>query len=75
MEWLVGNWFLILLAIAFIAMHMFGHGGMVATVDIRDMIATVGREISGMNRACRICFKQENHYKRVPSNTAKNFKL
>ncbi len=27
MEWIVENWFWILLGLAFIAMHLFGHGG------------------------------------------------
>lgn len=27
MQWLVTNWFWILIGIAFIAMHLFGHGG------------------------------------------------
>ena len=27
MQWLVVNWFWVLIFIAFIAMHMFGHGG------------------------------------------------
>ena len=27
MEWLSANWVWILIAIAFVAMHMFGHGG------------------------------------------------
>ncbi|MGB5926776.1 MAG: DUF2933 domain-containing protein [Cyclobacteriaceae bacterium] len=27
MKWLVENWLWIVFAIAFIAMHMFGHGG------------------------------------------------
>ncbi len=27
MEWLAENWFWILVGIAFVGMHMFGHGG------------------------------------------------
>ena len=27
MEWVSANWVWILIAIAFVAMHMFGHGG------------------------------------------------
>ena len=27
MDWLSANWVWILIAIAFVAMHMFGHGG------------------------------------------------
>lgn len=27
MEWLVANWFWLLIGVAFIAMHLFGHGG------------------------------------------------
>jgi len=27
MEWLVENWFLVLIGILFVAMHLFGHGG------------------------------------------------
>lgn len=27
MEWLQNNWFWIALAVGFVAMHMFGHGG------------------------------------------------
>jgi len=27
MDWVSANWFWILIAIAFVAMHMFGHGG------------------------------------------------
>ena len=27
MDWLLANWFWVLIFIAFIAMHMFGHGG------------------------------------------------
>ena len=27
MEWLAENWLWIIFAIAFVAMHMFGHGG------------------------------------------------
>ena len=27
MAWLTANWFWVLIFIAFIAMHMFGHGG------------------------------------------------
>jgi hypothetical protein len=27
MEWLTQNWFWVLVFVAFIAMHMFGHGG------------------------------------------------
>jgi hypothetical protein len=27
MEWLTANWFLVVILIAFSAMHMFGHGG------------------------------------------------
>jgi len=27
MEWLTTNWFWVVIGIAFIAMHMFGHGG------------------------------------------------
>ncbi|MGK2926251.1 MAG: DUF2933 domain-containing protein [Lysobacterales bacterium] len=27
MEWLTQNWFWILIFVAFIGMHMFGHGG------------------------------------------------
>jgi hypothetical protein len=27
MAWLARNWFWVLIAIAFIAMHVFGHGG------------------------------------------------
>jgi len=27
MEWLTANWFWVLIFIAFIAMHLFGHGG------------------------------------------------
>lgn len=27
MSWLIENWFWLLIFIAFIAMHMFGHGG------------------------------------------------
>ena len=27
MDWLIANWVWILIAIAFVAMHMFGHGG------------------------------------------------
>lgn len=27
MQWLVANWFWVLIFIAFIAMHLFGHGG------------------------------------------------
>jgi len=27
MQWLVTNWFWVLVAIAFIAMHLVGHGG------------------------------------------------
>ncbi len=27
MSWLSGNWFWILVAIAFVALHLFGHGG------------------------------------------------
>lgn len=27
MAWLTSNWFWILIAVAFIGMHMFGHGG------------------------------------------------
>ena len=26
MEWLAGNWFLVLIVILFIGMHLFGHG-------------------------------------------------
>lgn len=28
MEWIADNWFLILIAILFVAMHIFGHGHM-----------------------------------------------
>ena len=27
MEWLFENWIFVLIAIAFVAMHLFGHGG------------------------------------------------
>ena len=27
MEWLTENWFWVVLGVAFIAMHLFGHGG------------------------------------------------
>ena len=27
MEWLMENWFWVLIGILFVAMHMFGHGG------------------------------------------------
>ena len=27
MEWLVENWFWVVIGILFVAMHMFGHGG------------------------------------------------
>ncbi len=27
MNWLLANWFWILIAVVFIAMHLFGHGG------------------------------------------------
>ena len=27
MEWLVENWFWVLIGILFVAMHLFGHGG------------------------------------------------
>ena len=27
MDWLLANWFWVLIFIAFIAIHMFGHGG------------------------------------------------
>ena len=27
MAWFTANWFWVLIAIAFVAMHMFGHGG------------------------------------------------
>lgn len=27
MEWLVANWFWVLIFVAFIALHLFGHGG------------------------------------------------
>ena len=27
MEWITANWFWVLIFIAFISMHMFGHGG------------------------------------------------
>lgn len=27
MQWLTANWFWVLIFIAFIAMHLFGHGG------------------------------------------------
>lgn len=27
MEWIVENWFWILIGILFVAMHIFGHGG------------------------------------------------
>ena len=27
MEWLSENWIFVLIAIAFVAMHLFGHGG------------------------------------------------
>ena len=27
MEWLTENWFWVVIGVAFIAMHLFGHGG------------------------------------------------
>jgi hypothetical protein len=27
MTWLTANWFWVLIAVAFVAMHLFGHGG------------------------------------------------
>jgi hypothetical protein len=27
MEWLTANWFWVVIGVAFIAMHLFGHGG------------------------------------------------
>jgi len=42
MAWLTANWFWVLILIAFIAMHMFGHGGHGGHRVIVEMIVNEG---------------------------------
>ncbi len=36
MTWIATNWFWILIGVAFVAMHLFGHGGHSGHADHRD---------------------------------------
>ena len=47
MEWLSANWIWILFAVAFVAMHMFGHGGHGGHGGHRDRDRDGGRTSRG----------------------------